>query len=123
MNPDNTTTTSAPGAENATTEVKNAAENAAAENATKTKNVRTHRFARPGAIAAAILTLIAWGTLILSEWVSLAFCLLAITAAIFGCLQPRSNSRNLAITALIASGVLLLDIIILLSAIAFLSSM
>ncbi len=79
--------------------------------------------ARYGAIAGFVLMLVAWVVLFVNEWVSLSFCILAIVGCMFGCMQARSNLRNLAITGLIASGVLLVDIIIMLSIICAFGAM
>ena len=54
---------------------------------------------------------------------SLSFSIIAIAASIFGMRQPRSASRNLAITCLIAAAVLLLDILILLGVICYLKTL
>lgn len=103
-------------------------ENASADTRTSNSELKPisaialHR-ARLAAFAALALTLIAWATIFLDQWVSLSFSIFAIAASIFGMRQPRSASRTLAITCLIAAAVLLLDILILLGVICYLKTL
>lgn len=56
----------------------------------------------------ALLTLIAWITMILNPWLSGGCALAGLILSIIGTCIPRSARRNLAITSLVASFVLLL---------------
>lgn len=73
-------------------------------------------FLQPHALAvtSGVATILAWLSLYLSGWLSLGLCAVAIVAGAFACRQPRGNSRNLAITSIITSGVLFLVLAVVL---------
>ncbi len=89
----------------------------------ETSVAKPSRLATYGAVIGAVLCVVAWATLLFNEWVSGAFGVLSVAACVMGCRQPRSNMRNLAITGLVASAVLLLDILILVGLIFYLKTL
>ena len=64
-------------------------------------------------VAGFVLGLIAWALMVLSWQCSLAAAVVGCLLSAIGCYQPRSNMRNLAITGVIVSAVLLLIYILI----------
>lgn len=72
---------------------------------------------RTVAIAAFLVTLVAWLTLPLSYWLSMALALAGLVLAIIGLRQARRCWHNLSLTVLVAAAVLLLVFIVFWAAI------
>ena len=67
----------------------------------------------------ALLTLIGWITMILNPWLSGGCALAGLILSIIGTCIPRSARRNLAITSIVASSVLILVLSIFLIGLHF----
>lgn len=62
---------------------------------------------RNAVIAGCILTLLGWALMMFMPWFSLAFTVAGLVTSIIGVRIPAGPRRNLAITSIIASAVLL----------------
>ncbi len=81
------------------------------------------KYSRKAAVAGFVMAVIGWGMLLVSQWAALAFGVLALAACIVGVGCGRGAVRNLSIAGVVASSVLIVDVLIVIGAVYYLMNM